>query len=534
MQNNQNNSNSKNTLENSLFLERKIIIGLIVSKKYLNRISTIFDPLFLESKEAKIISSWCFDYFNKYQKAPKKQIETIFWNKSKKLEKEHAELIELILESLSNDYSSNQINFNYLMDETEQHFKKQALKIHIDCIQDELEQGNTLEAEKLIYDFKPVEQVKSNAIIPLETVEQIKAAHESIDEVLINYGSTALGKLINQAMVREALVGLIGQNKGGKTWIFIDLAIQAAKTGSKVVFFQAGDLSQAQFERRISIYYAQKSDIQKYCDPLYIPVLDCVYNQTGCDLDIREGGSDALFPFPDLNSKDIRCHYKSKNPVTYYKLVKAYREFKEHKPCYNCLRFGNPYAFKGSTWYKRKSKVKPLTWKETYDLRNKYSHTLKNVRLITYSNESLTIKKVEIELDLLEKKGFIPDVIIIDYADILEPDKDTLRSSTRDQENKKWQRARKLSQDRKILVIMGTQSDAQGFDAPLLSRKNFNEDRRKLDHMTALFGLNMLPMEKERGLMRINSILNREEKSNEVVTVFHRYEIGRPILGSYF
>ena len=520
---------------NNPYIERKIITGMIVSKKYLNAIADVFDRLFLNSKEAKRLSSWCMEYYKKYNKAPKKQIETIFYNKSGKLQKEEAEIIEIILESLSSDYSSKKINLDYLTDETFKYFKKQKLKIELEKIQDEIEQDNLTEAEALIYNFNTVEQITSNAVIPLATIEQIKAAHEDINNPLIDYGNTALGYVMNDSMTREGLVGLIGQNKGGKTWIMTEIGLKGASTGSKIAFFQGGDLSQGQFERRLSIYYAMKSDKKKYCRQLFIPTLDCVKNLNGsCELEHREAGEDAPYPFPDVSFKDIRCQAQAKNPITHEKLIKAYYDHKEHTPCYNCLRFGNPYNFQGTTWYKKRKKVDPLTWKESYNMRNKYKNILKNMRLITYPNEGLTIAKINAELDLLEKQGFNSDIVIIDYADILEPDKDTLKSSTRDQENKKWQRARRMSQERKVLVIMATQSDAQGFDAPLLSRKNFNEDRRKLDHMTALFGLNMQPLEKKRGLLRINNILNREEEGNEIVTVFHRLQIGRPILGSYF
>ena len=521
--------------KNSVYIERKIITGMIVSKNYLNRISSIFDVEFLESIEARKIAMWCTEYFHKYGKAPKKHIETIFYNKSKDLEKAQAELIEIILESLSDNYSPNQINIDYLVDESEKYFKKQKLNIELSKIQNEVDNDNLIEAEKLFYDFSAVQQVVSNAVIPLNTIQQIKDAHDTIQNPLINYGDTPIGQMINNAMVRESLVGIIGQNKGGKTFLLFELGLKGAEQGNKVVIFQAGDLSQAQAERRISIYYAKKSDLPKYCQTLFIPTLDCTKNLNGfCDQKIREGGEDALYPFPHFNKSDLRSEFTSKNPVTYEMLIKKYYDFPKHKPCYNCLRFGNAYEFNGTVWYKKRNAVQPLTWKESYKISKKYKSILNNIRLITYPNEGLTIKKINVELDLLEKQGFTSDIVIIDYADILEPDKDTLRDVKRDQENKKWQRARRMSQERKILVIMATQSDAQGFDAPLLSRKNFNEDRRKLDHMTALFGLNMLPREKKKGILRLNNILAREEEGNEIVHVFHKLQIGRPILGSFF
>jgi len=62
-------------------IERKIIIGLITSTEFSKQIQPIWNIRFIESQTAKIMSGWCLEYFDKYKKAPFKDIEGIFMQK---------------------------------------------------------------------------------------------------------------------------------------------------------------------------------------------------------------------------------------------------------------------------------------------------------------------------------------------------------------------------------------------------------------------------------------------------------------------
>jgi len=246
-----------------------------------------------------------------------------------------------------------------------------------------------------------------------------------------------------------------------------------------------------------------------------------------CDLPRREGGKDA----PDiLSEKQI----KEADAVI---LKECYENNIEHVPCYNCKRYRGPesYRFKGCIWYKVKPACVPLNWKMAYKIINrKYKNLLSKIKLITYPSETLTMSKIYAELDILEKQGFFADVVIIDYLDLCAPDNDTKMMKPRDQENKKWQRARQISQEKKVLLLSASQSDAQGFTTKWLDKTNFSEDRRKLDHVSAMFGLNMTNTEKIKGVMRFNDIVGRETEGAGYVNIFHRLQIGQPILGSFY
>ena len=67
---------------------------------------------------------------------------------------------------------------------------------------------------------------------------------------------------------------------------------------------------------------------------------------------------------------------------------------------------------------------------------------------------------------------------------------------------------------------------------------NFSEDKRKLAHVTAQYGLNQDPQgrEKKLGILRVNEIVVREgDYSNDREVHIHQdLAAGRPFLESFF
>ena len=518
-----------------LKLERKIIIAAICDTDFLNIADKIIDIQAIQSKDARLILTWVFEYYHKYNRAPGKLIQEIYEKKLDfgNIDIDQAEVIEDILESLSQeaeDYDRDDIEF--LTDQLIEYTEQCKLKNLNENIENLIESGNIQDVQKLIKEYTPVEIQKSNAVQPLKTDDQLNQVFAESKKPLIIYPG-CLGQILNPHMVRQGFVVFLAQNKAGKSFVLMDAGIRAAMQGKKVLFCQAGDMSQIQMERRIAIYITQNSDQEKYCGTLYIPILDCIYNQLGtCDINQIEEA-----PFESENIEFL------KEKATFDDYVQAIRDFPEYLPCRKCQKSSKYFSnFKGTIWYKKRGKITPLTKAKFLNIQKQqlkkfytFFNALKNIRISTYSSESLTISKLNSEIDFLsETEGFVPDVIIGDYLDLFGADMDTLHLSIRDQENKKWQRARKLSQDRDILFLSASQTDAEGFKKKLLDKSNFSEDRRKLDHVTGMIGINMNRGEKIKGIMRMNEIVSRETEGTGIVTVLHRFQIGRPILGSYF
>jgi hypothetical protein len=157
-------------------IERKIITGLIVSDAFCNKIKNIWDINLFESSTAKLLASWCWEFFIKYNKAPGKEIETIFYTKLKetRIGKEIAEEIEEdILPSLSEEYLKEGFLLDPLVDDTEKYFTDRHIEIFKQSVETLTKQGKREEAEKLIREFKPLS--KLGRITPyIETAHAIK------------------------------------------------------------------------------------------------------------------------------------------------------------------------------------------------------------------------------------------------------------------------------------------------------------------------------------------------------------------------
>jgi len=505
------------------FMERRIITGLVVSDDYIREIHKIYRPRLLESVTARQLAAWCLEYFERYNKAPSRDIEGIFNSKIKDLPEERIEDIEEILESLSEEYERQQFNAHYLLDQTQNYFKERHLKLFSEEIQAALVDGNLTEAERLASSYATITKDEGSFVDPFTDRERIKQAFESQAEPLIRFPK-ALGEFWNSQLTRDAFVAFLGPEKRGKTWMLMEMALRGLKSGCNVVFFQAGDMSEAQQIRRICIHLAKRSDRERYCGGLYIPTVDCIYNQTDtCDREERECDF-GIFE----EGRDLR----DKQRPTFEELVKAFKQNPDYRPCFNCKHI------KGTPWLKWRDPVQPLSWKEAYRTARKFrkKHP-KAFKLVTYPNEALSVLEIRSLLDTWERQeGFVPDLIVVDYADILDPDPDCKRLQSRDQHNKIWQRLRRLSQERHCLVVTATQAAASSYDRDVLKRGDFSEDKRKYAHVTAMYGLNQTDEEKKIGIMRLNEMVVRDDEFNitRQVRLLQRLEIGRPFLGSYW
>lgn len=158
-------------------IERKIIIGLITSTTYCERIKDIWNIQLIESDVAKLLSGWIWEYYDRYKKAPGKDIETIYYTKirSSRISKDIAEEIEQdILPSLSEEYEEQEIELQPLIDETEKYLSEQHLKVFTDNVQALIAKGQLKEAEKLTREFKPLESTTEKLNEFVLTAKQIR------------------------------------------------------------------------------------------------------------------------------------------------------------------------------------------------------------------------------------------------------------------------------------------------------------------------------------------------------------------------
>lgn len=509
-------------------IERKIIIGLIVYDEFLKEFKNQWNQNYIESAAAKMIAGWCWEYFKKYDRAPGRNIEMIYIRKLKKgIDKDLAEEIEQeILPSLSDEYEAENLDIQNLIDETKKHFIERQITIHKEIIENLLAKGKVDEAEKEIAQFKLNKFEKQQALdLSNENIlGKIDDIFDSTYESVIKFPG-ALGDFWNDQLVKGGLVAILAPEKRGKTFWLIEFMMRAYKQGKKIAFFQAGDMTENQMLMRICIYLAKKSNKERYCGVQYVPVQDCIKNQADtCDKQIRECQF-GLFAVPE---------HELREKITIDDLILAKQENPKYKNCYNCTEWKTNKW--GTVWFDKVDIKTPLSNRVAKTLVKKFFIDKGvQIKISTHANDTLSVTDMEGILDVWKDEGFEPELILVDYPDIMRSEH---KLEFRHQENMKWKGLRRISQERNCLVVAPTQADAQSYEKDTLTQKNFSEDKRKYAHVTAMYGLNQDKngREKKLGIMRINKLVVREDEftTADQVHVLQKLSMGRPFLGSYF
>lgn len=457
-------------------IKRQLLTALIVSKDFLAQSSNVLDTEIASLREDALfylIAEWCLIYYEEFQDAPKAHIETIYHNWSDKNQDEDlGESVHDLLSELSGSYETEaDLNVPFLMDALAKFLTKKKLQRLQEALDGHVSLGNVDAAIEAVTNYRSVE-VAQSAGTYLQDMQAWKQAFAESATPLITFPGAA-GKFFNNSLTRDAFIAIQAPEKRGKTFWLIEFAMRALRQRKKVAIFECGDLSQNQLMMRFGVRLTgmplRKNDCGDFDVPSFI---------------LKDKDEDLGF----------RVKYDSrscKKPVTLPDVRKSIQDL--FQAC------GIP--------------------------ENK--HYLK---ISVHPNDSINVKGIDLILDRwsVEEK-FVPDVILVDYADILAPE--AIKKDERNMINDTWKALRRLSQQRHALVVTGTQANAQAYDAHTQGMKHFNNDKRKYGHVTGTFALNQSPEEKEAQVMRLNWIVLRESpfSINRCLYVGTCFGLGRAI-----
>jgi hypothetical protein len=516
-------------------MERRIVIGLIVSTEYLKRVRSYIEPNIFESQIARLLSEWALAYFDEYGIAAQSNIETVYHNEIRRnkhrVSSEIAQEIEEdILPDLSEEFIQTGIHIENLVDETITYCNERRLVMLKEGLENAIDNGDVDKAEQLINRHKTAVESDDEVIFNNPSVvEVVQQAFEQQTEPLIRYPG-ALGHFWNNSMVAGGFVVFLAPEKRGKTWLLMDAAVRAARQKRKVVFVQTGDMTRNQQIRRIGTHLTGLPSDERYTSPQYIPVKDCVLNQLNlCNKNIRECDF-GVFEDRGWDEKTLR------KERSFEDLVEAYEAEKDdYMPCHNCSEYMNRRL--GTVWLKKEHHQHLISDIDAMNAVQKhFVDRDRHLRMLTFPNDSLSIGRLKKILQGWEMRdGFVPEVLVIDYMDLLVPE---TKQEFRHQQNHIWKQARGLNQELNCLLLSATQADADSYDKNSLGMKNFSEDKRKLAHVTAMYGLNQdkTGNEKKMKALRINEIIMREGDfaPDNQVTVLQALCYGRPIITSFY
>jgi replicative DNA helicase len=125
---------------------------------------------------------------------------------------------------------------------------------------------------------------------------------------------------------------------------------------------------------------------------------------------------------------------------------------------------------------------------------------------------SLSISHLTNTVKMWARDGWVPDVIVIDYADLLA--QNFGKSDVREKINDVWIGLRALSQTMNCLVVTATQANRASYNVKAITMEHASEDKRKNAHVTGMVAINQTPEEKKYGVIRLGWVDLREDDYN--------------------
>jgi hypothetical protein len=462
--------------------ERAVLVGMVTDAAVLGRIASRWKGDLFLSPYANAVAGMCVEHFRAHGVPPGRGITSLFasWAEEGRSEDTVA-LVESFLTGLSDEYErSDPPAAPHVLDMAGEHFNRVRLIRLREELDAHLQANNLEKAEQARAACDPVDLGPGSNFDLLGDRAAVEACFREADQIDLFSYPEALGNFFRGTLQRDFLLAFFAPEKTGKSWWLMDLAYRALLGGNRVAYFDCGDMSEEQVGRRF---------LSRVAEHPYIP------------------GEDGLWPYaakvpnwiepPGVG--DECAHVNHDDRV-----------------------FDGPLSFK-------------IAWRAARRLIRQQLGTSKNLRTSFHPNSTINVAGIREKLVAGKREGWIPDVVVIDYADILANPPGRYENG-RDAINATWKQLRALSQELHCLVVTATQADADSYDKKLLSRKNFSEDKRKFAHVNAMCGINVTAAEKEREVYRLNWVMRREGPFswNKVVHAAGCLAVGNPAVKSCF
>jgi len=138
----------------------------------------------------------------------------------------------------------------------------------------------------------------------------------------------------------------------------------------------------------------------------------------------------------------------------------------------------------------------------------------------------LTLSRLKEDLDILEAtRNFIPDMIIIDYADLMTPE--TKYNEYRHDIAEIYKGLRQIALERNCAVLTASQSNRASMGARVVSLKHFAEDIQKANIADVVLSLCQTDEEAKLSKMRIFCCKNRNGIKGFQIENWYSYHIGQ-------
>ena len=484
--------------------ERLVATGLICSVGFCSRIVPLVDLDAFTNRSIRKVVEWSVKYFEEYDEPIYTNIQVKFEEEQKNMDEDESELIQVFLERISKDFEPVKGYFNdaFYITKALDFFRKRCLEALKQKIETCIETGNLDEG------FEHAAQVKKivGDTLKVSRLFDERASAKFFDKERKENGLLRLpgdyGSLLGK-LDRGQLISFLAPMKRGKTWFLLHLAYEAIIQNRKVLFI-SHEMTQEEAEERFYSIITKRSWTMEEGN-VVVPQFDCEKNQKGeCVKKIRVGGG------------------------TF--------ETQQYKPCSVCrTKDRAEYAIAAI------NKIIPRRYMNERDFYGKmkafdfmYGNNFR-MQCANFSSNWISIKET-IET-LRTSQEFYPDIIIEDYINIRAPYKFGMGNINKiEMIDMNWRETKAFALAEGLLYVTAHQGTRATIKKKAMDAGDTSGFIDIVAHVNKLFGLNQTMKEKEMGIMRVNTLVNRMEPFSDetFVTVLQNLDMGRVILDSQF
>jgi replicative DNA helicase len=445
--------------------EKTILTYCITNDNFLKQMHPICKKELFKTPMAREVYTWCAEYFDEFAKAPGTDITDLYLIHKANLDEDATDLIEPFLQNLSDSYTEEPQNLDYIVKQSIEYLRIRSLE----NLRDELDAAVKLKdystGEAAITSFGRVEQNKCDAVNVITDDNAIISAFTDESETLFRLPG-AIGELCGD-FKRTDFIAFLAFAKLGKSAILWHISQAAMEQGNKVLFITL-EMPVNQMMRRI------------WCSLMGRP----------------KRTKEITIPY----------FYKDNDSDEQWRIDWLKEEREGFKPELEAIH----------------------GWRDVY---RKYFRS-GDIKLASMPAKSVTVKEVIGYIDNLEYfENWIPDVVVIDYADLIGS---RLKGEVRHQLDDIWSNLRRFALERNVCVVTASQSGRASANADA-TEETIAEDIRKIAHVTKMIAINGSKEERAAGLRRLAMLAERDDSMVfDHVYVTNCLDIGRFALDSRF
>lgn len=407
----------------------------------------------------RILSVRIYEFIDRYKKAPKDHIADLLTDKiDDKANKREAELYKDILLGISDQYPT--INSEYVMGQLENFVKRQSLRVIAVDLAKALQKDTDESLEEAERLITQSSRQSASVFDPGLRLSDKNRVLDFLDQQSACF-PTGIPELDRRGFgpTRKELWLYVAAAKRGKTWMLIQLAKMA-------------------MIHRLRVCHVTLEMSEERCTQRYMQALFAMAKRKE-RVQVTKFERDQLGRMTGFEEHDMMPKLSIDDPKIREKLAKKIDKFGPR--------------------------------------------LLENVFVKQFPTGHLTMRQLEAYLDSLESnERFAPDLLILDYPDLMKVDKDNLRLSI----DEIYKEIRGLGIMRNMAVAVVTQSHRAAAKAKHVGSENVAEAYSKVAHADCIITYNQTDAEKKMGLARLFVAGGRNDEDQITLVISQNYAMG--------